>query len=102
MIHVIATIAVEPDRRDEFLTHFNWVVPFVRAEEGCHEYTPTVDAITTFSAQPPVRHDTVTVLEKWESLDALKAHMGTRHMAEYRERVTGLVVGVTLHVTEPA
>jgi len=102
VLHVIATIEIEPDRRKDFLAHFHWVVPFVRAEEGCIEYSPTVDSITAFAAQPEIRHDTVTVVEKWESLDALKAHMATRHMAEYRERVTGLVKGVILHVTEPA
>lgn len=101
MLHVLATIDIEPGRRDDFLTHFHWVVPFVRAEDGCLEYTPTVDAVTPFAAQPAVRPNTVTVVEKWESLEKLTAHMATRHMAEYRERVTGLVKGVILHVTEP-
>jgi quinol monooxygenase YgiN len=102
MLHVIATIEVEPGRRDEFLAHFRWVTPFVRAEVGCVEYGPTVDAVTPFAAQPPVRPDVVVVVEKWESLPHLQAHMTAPHMAEYRERVKGLVRKVTLHVTEPA
>lgn len=101
MLHVIATIELEPGRRDEFLTHFLWVAPQVRQEEGCLEYAPTVDSGTTFAAQPPLRDDVVVVVEKWESLAHLQAHMATRHMAEYRERVTGLVRAVTLHVTAP-
>ena len=101
MLHVLATIDIEPGRRADFLTHFHWVVPFVLAEDGCIEYAPTVDAVTPFAAQPALRPNTVTVVEKWESLAALQAHMATRHMAEYRERVTGLVKGVVLHVTEP-
>lgn len=101
MLHVIATIELEPGRRDEFLTHFRWVAPQVREEAGCLEYVPTLDAATGFAAQPPVRENVVTVVEKWESLAALQAHLAARHMAEYRERVTGLVRAVTLHVTEP-
>ena len=102
MLHVIATIEVEPGKRAEFLTHFHWVVPFVRAEDGCIEYLPTVDTPTPFVAQPPVRHDTVIVVEKWESLEKLQAHMKAKHMAEYRERVETLVTKVTLEVTEEA
>lgn len=101
MLHVLATIEIEPGRRDEFLTHFLWVTPFVRAEAGCVEYVPTVDTPPAFAVQPPPRPDVVVVVEKWESLDHLKAHMAAPHMTEYRERVKGLVTKVTLHVTEP-
>jgi quinol monooxygenase YgiN len=40
-------------------------------------------------------------VEKWESLQALQAHLQTPHMAEYRERVKHIVVGVTLQILEP-
>lgn len=102
MLHVLATIDLEPGKRSEFLTHFHWVTPFVRAEDGCIEYGPTVDVKTPFAAQPPIRDDVVVVVEKWASLTHLQTHMAAPHMAEYRERVKGLVRKVTLHVTEPA
>ena len=102
MIHVLATIELEAGKRAEFLTHFHWVTTFVRAEDGCVEYGPTVDVQTPFAAQPPLRPDVVVVVERWESLPKLQAHMAAPHMADYRERVKGLVKSVTLHVTEPA
>jgi quinol monooxygenase YgiN len=102
MIHVIAAIEVAAGRRDDFLAEFHKVVPLVRQEQGCLEYGPAVDLATDISLQTPLRDHVVTVLEKWESLDALKAHLDAPHMAEYRERVEGLVAGLTLHILEPA
>lgn len=102
MIHVIATIEVSPGCRAKFLREFHANVPNVRAEEGCLEYGPTVDAVTDIGAQLPHREDTVTVIEEWESLAALKKHLVAPHMVAYRERVRGLVHHVTLQILEPA
>jgi quinol monooxygenase YgiN len=102
MIHVIATIGIAEGRRDDFLVEFHKVVPLVRAEPGCIEYGPTVDVSAGIAAQPPLRASVVTVVEKWESLEALKAHLVAPHMTEYRARVKDLVRGATIHVLEPA
>ena len=101
MIHVIATIEVVRGKRDAFLAEFRQVVPLVRAEAGCLDYGPTVDLDTGLGAQLPVRDHVVTVVERWESLEALRAHLQAPHMAEYRERVKGLVAGVRLQVLQP-
>jgi quinol monooxygenase YgiN len=102
MIHVIATIELAPNKREAFLAEFRKLVPLVRAEAGCIEYGPTTDAVTDIAAQVPPRENVVTVVEKWESLAALKAHLAAPHMAEYRGRVKDLVAGVKLHVLQPA
>ena len=102
MIHVNATITIAPGRRVEYLEHFHWLVPFVRAEDGCLEYGPTVDALTTIAIQVPLRPDVVTVVEKWADLAALAAHSKAPHMDEYRAKVKELVTGVSLQVLEPA
>lgn len=102
MIHVIATIELQPGRLDDFLAEFRKLVPLVLAEEGCLEYGPTVDVATGLAAQQPVRADAVTVVEKWESLGHLKAHLVAPHMEEYRPKVKSMVVSTTLLVLEPA
>lgn len=102
MIHVIATIDLQPGVRDRFLAIFKDNVPNVLAEEGCHAYAPTVDADSGIAAQGALRPDTVTVVEQWESLDHLKAHLQAPHMAAYREKVKDMVRGVALQVTENA
>ena len=50
MIYVIATAELQPGCRDKFLAEFHKIVPAVRAEEGCIEYGPTVDAETGYLA----------------------------------------------------
>ena len=101
MIYVIASIEVKPGKRDAFLAEFHRNVPNVRAEKGCLEYGPTVDVKTEIKAQIPLRDNTVTIVEKWESLAALQAHLVAPHMLTYRERVKDLVAGVSLQVLEP-
>ena len=102
MIYVIATIEVASGKRDEFVQAFLANVPSVLAEQGCVEYTPTVDLATEIKAQPDARADVVTVVEKWDSLDALNAHLVAPHMVRYREEVKDLVKIVSIQVLEPA
>jgi quinol monooxygenase YgiN len=101
MIHVVATITLNPGVRDEFLEVFRWLTPLVREEDGCVEYQGTLDVPTTLAVQDGPREDVVTVVEKWETLDALYAHTKAPHMTEYRAKVKDYVVGVRLQVMEP-
>ena len=102
MIHVIATIEVHDGKRDAFLTELHGNVGNVLAEDGCLAYGPAVDAATDIGAQIPFRDNAVTVVEQWESLDALHAHLAAPHMATYREAVKDIVKGVSLQILEPA
>jgi quinol monooxygenase YgiN len=101
MIHVIATIETTPGQREAFLTEFRQVVPLVRAEDGCIEYGAAVDLATDIPVQAALRPNAVTIVEKWESVEKLQAHLKAPHMAEYRKRIVGLVVGVRLEVLQP-
>jgi quinol monooxygenase YgiN len=102
MIHVIATIETAPGKRDALLAEFHRIVPLVRAEAGCLEYGPAVDAPVTLAMPTPQRENVVVVIERWESVEALRAHTTAPHMQEYRERVKDVVVKVTLQVLQPA
>ncbi len=102
MIHVLATIQLAPGRRADFLAQFQKLVPQVHAERGCLEYGPAIDVAAPIAAVPSVRGDVVTVVEKWESVQALQDHLAAPHMGRYREAVKDLVVGVEIRVMEPA
>jgi quinol monooxygenase YgiN len=102
VIHVIATVQLHPGRREAFLHEFHQLVPHVRAEQGCLEYGPTVDVASGVAVQPAVRGDVVVVVEKWDSLPALLAHLSAPHMQAYRAKVKDLVASVELRVLEPA
>ncbi len=102
MIYVIANIELEPGTREDYLREFHRLVPKVLQEDGCIEYGPTVDVRTDIEVQVPIREDVVTVVEKWESVDALKVHLGAPHMEEYRENVADFVKGAQIQVLTPA
>jgi len=102
MIHVIAVITVKPGKRDETLRHFRAIVPVVRAEQGCIEYGPAVDAESAPPFQAKCGADTFLVIEKWESMAALNAHAAAPHMKEYAAKTRDLVAGRLIHVLSPA
>ncbi len=101
MIQVIATIELNAGKRESFLAEFKKVQPKVRAEDGCIEYGAAIDLQTAIAAQIPLRPDVVTLVEKWESLDDLKAHLVAPHMTPYREQVKPFVIRMTLQIFEP-
>ena len=101
MIHVIATIAHRPGRRDDLLAEVRRIVDTVRDEDGCLAYGPAIDVETDLAPSPP-RADVVTVVEQWSGLDALRAHLAAPHMAEFRDRVKEIVTNVSLSILEPA
>ena len=47
-----------------------------QAEAGCHDYTFSVEL-----NNPNV----IRITEKWESMDALKAHFAEPHMADFQQ-----------------
>ncbi len=102
MIHVIATIELHSGQRDAFLDAFHQLVPLVLEEDGCLDYGPTVDLPTNMEIQGPPRDDVATIVERWESLEALEAHLMATHMLAYREKVKEMVKGMTLQILQPA
>jgi quinol monooxygenase YgiN len=102
MVHVIAVITAKPGQRENILTHFRANVPAVRAEKGCIEYGAALDADTTLSIQTKWGPDTFLVVEKWESLDALKAHAAAPHMAAYAGKTKDLIASRKIYILNPA
>ena len=100
MIHVIAIITAKPGKRDEILKNFKANVPAVHAEKGCIEYGATVD--TDGGPFAKFGPDTFVVIEKWESMDDLKAHGASAHMKAYGEKNKDLVANRAVHVLQNA
>lgn len=102
MIHVLATIELQPGVREQFLAEFHRLVPLVLAEQGCVEYGPAIEIATSIPGTPPPRENVVMVVEKWSSVEALEAHLVAPHMNEYRGKVKSLVQATRLQVLESA
>ena len=101
MINVIASLTIKEGHLDEFIEIFKANVPHVLAEKGCIEYMPTVDLPTGLPPQE-LNGRGVTILEKWDSLEDLKAHITAPHMRAYQKQVKGMVEGMSLKVLTAA
>ena len=101
MIHVVAFITAKPGMRDSVLEAFRANVPNVRAEQGCIEYGAAVDAEPALKFQTAFGPDAFVVIEKWESLDALKAHAAAPHMAAYAAKTKDMLASRTIHILSP-
>jgi quinol monooxygenase YgiN len=101
MIHVIAVITAKPGMREEVLRAFRANVPNVQAEKGCIEYGAAVDLETGLKIQTAFGADTFVVIEKYQDLDALKAHAGSPHMAAYGAKTKDMVASRTIHILSP-
>jgi quinol monooxygenase YgiN len=101
LIHVLAIITTKPGQRDTVLQAFRANVPAVHAEQGCIEYGAAIDAEGLGSIQTKVGADTFVVVEKWESVDALKAHAAAPHMAAYGAKTKDMIADRVIHVLSP-
>ncbi len=101
MINVIASICVKAGKLSEFLEILKSNVPSVREEGGCFEYFPAVDIDADLPPQS-LDENVVTIIEKWESLEALRDHLNAPHMLAYKEKVKNIVEDVSLKVLQEA
>ena len=102
MIHVIATIELRPNCREAYLAVLQKNVPNVKAEAGCLAYEPVVDIDSGLPVQGALRESVVTIVEAWESLENLVAHLKTPHMAAYRDAVADYVENLSVQIMAPA
>ncbi len=101
-VHVLAIITAKTGMRDQVLEAFRANVPAVHAEAGCIEYGATIDAEGVGGLQTKFGDDTFVVVEKWASLDALKAHAAAPHMAAYAAKTKDMLASRVIHVLSPS
>jgi len=97
MINVIASICVNTGTLSDYLEILKANISAVRKEKGCVEYVPMVDIDAKLPMQV-LDNNVVTILEKWESLEALHAHLASPHMLDYRKKVRNMVENVAVKV----
>ncbi len=100
-VHVVAIITAKTGMRDQVLEAFRANVPAVHAEAGRIEYGATIDAEGVGGLQTKFGDDTFVVIEKWQSLDALKAHAAAPHMAAYAAKTKDMLASRVIHVLSP-
>ncbi len=100
MIHVIASITVKEDAFDAFIDILKTNVPKVLKETGCLGYAPAKDLPTGLPVQK-TDPGVITIIEKWESPEALQAHLASTHMLEYKQKTKDMVTGLSVKILAP-
>ncbi len=101
MINVIATVQVKKGKVQDFIKLFKTIVPLVRAEKGCINYFPAVDLKTGLPPQE-IDENVVTIMERWESLEDLMAHISAPYMEAHLEKEKDLVVKSSIKILKEA
>jgi quinol monooxygenase YgiN len=101
MVHVIAVITAKPGKRGAILEAFRANVPNVHAEKGCIEYGAALDSENALPFQTKYGGDTFVVIEKWESMEALRAHAAAPHMAAYGAKTKEMIASRVIHILSP-
>ena len=100
MISVVAILTAKDGQGPALLAAVQGNLAAVRAEEGCIEYGPALDA--PFSPSK-FGEDCVIVLEKWASPEALAAHGKAPHMANFSAAIRDILAGrPSIHILQPA
>ncbi len=102
MIHVLAIITAKPGHRATILEAFHANMPTVHAEKGCIEYGPAIDAEGAGAIQTAYGPETFVVIEKWATMDDLKAHGAAPHMAAYGAKVREMIASRVIHILKSA
>ncbi len=101
MIHVIASIFVKENKMGQVLGIYERFAPKVNMEEGCLMYLPVLDYPTDIATQVKDKN-ILTVIEKWETMDAFRAHLNAPHVIRFREDIKGVVEKVLIKVLKQA
>ena len=91
MIIVSAKFTAKPGMKEKIVEISREAVELTRKEKGNISYTLLSDP----------QDDTLMYFEEWESLDSLKAHLKTEHIASARNARKDMITGpVTVKVYE--
>jgi quinol monooxygenase YgiN len=81
MIVVQVEVVVEPGSASKVVDAVKAMETATRKEPGCLKYAFAVDI-----SDPGM----IRVIERWASMDAIKAHMASPHMADFNRAIVAL------------
>jgi len=100
MVHVIVTMRIRKGRMQDFLAACRELRPQVLREQGCLAYDYTRDVAPPRDPQQALDADRVTLIERWESMAALMAHMEAPHMKAFGPKMKDLRESMELRFSE--
>ena len=100
-VYVLCRFDLKPDADvSDYVSRTLSVVPAVLAENGCQMYTLLKDADTDWEKPMRFGERTLWMIEKWDSIEALKAHLDAPHMKAFGPTVRPMRSSGTFHVLQ--
>ncbi len=97
-IYVLCRFDVKAGTADQYVKAVNTILDAVRAEKGCRFYALVGDAETDMKNQQKFGNDVLWMIECWDDVDALKAHLETPHMKAFGPKIKDIRTSGTFHV----
>ncbi|MDA8425547.1 MAG: antibiotic biosynthesis monooxygenase [Treponema sp.] len=100
MVYVVVTMTIKDGCMEESLELCGRLRPLVLAERGCIGYDYVRENASLLSIQEAVDRNRITLIERWESPEALAAHGASPHMKALGPKMAELRSGVTARAGE--
>ena len=99
MINVIVSMKMKEGKAEEFIKSFKQLAVKVKQERGCIDYFPAKDVdagMPMYTVDP----NSVTIIERWENLDALKEHLASPDMQSRQANDMEMTESVTMKMVQ--
>ncbi len=90
MVYLVVAVPLKEGNVGKFIELFKSSAVATRQEQGCLQYIATVDSGVGLHDQT-LDKNVVTILEKWESREALLKHLDQPNTKTYLEKEKALV-----------
>ena len=100
-VWVLCRFDLKPEAdKAAYIAQTKAILDTVRREDGCIEYRLLGDCETDWEKPQRFGERTLWMLEKWASVNSLKAHLETPHMKAFGPTVRPFRANSTFHVLE--
>ena len=100
-VWVLCRFDLKPEvNKADYIAQTKEILGAVRREDGCLEYRLLGDCETDWEKPQRFGERTLWMLEKWASVNSLKAHLDTPHMKAFGPKVRPMRSASTFHVLE--
>lgn len=100
-VYVLCRFDLKPEANIlEYVSKTLSVIPKVHAEKGCLFYELLQDADTDWDLPMRFGERTFWMVEQWDSIESLKAHLNAPHMKAFGPTVRDMRSASTFHVLE--
>jgi aryl-alcohol dehydrogenase-like predicted oxidoreductase/quinol monooxygenase YgiN len=99
-IHAVAVLRAKPGNRAALAAAFREILERVRNKAGCLEYALANPLRLQATGAAPAHEDEVTLVERWQSREALEAHLADPDYRRWFETIRPLIDAASMQALE--